>query len=202
MRILGLMKMRTVKVFGALMVMTASALVLPLQSLAAHSAAASAPRIAFGDGTISVGSYRIWGGDVLPTYAGAIRAFGTPSSCAFARSATDAIVRWRHLGITAEFTTLGAPPNGGDACSEPAAFELDHLVVTGKTITTREGLRVGDPAAKVGKLYPHALPHNSTWWMVIEKNVIGSTFLYPVVSATIDHGRVSSFVFKIGAEGD
>ena len=171
--------------------------------LCGGASASVSPTITFSPSQITIGSYRIWSRAPLPTYGRAIRAFGTASSCVLRRGQTnDATVKWVRKGITAEFTTLGVPPNGGDACSEPAAYQLDHLIVSSRSWRTAEGLRVGDPSSRIAALYPHALPHGSTWWIIVRKNVIGSSSLYPLVSATVRSGKIASLVFLIRAEGD
>jgi hypothetical protein len=151
--------------------------------------------------TITVGNYNVRGAAQLPTYAGAIRAFGTPQVCTLHQSNWSR-VRWTGLGLAAEFITYGVIPNGGDGCSAPAGVQLDNLVVSGSRWHTARGLHVGSTVLQLQRLYPKALPHGRRFWIVIGKNVIGTTSLYPIVSVTIRNGAVSSFIFQIGAEGD
>jgi hypothetical protein len=146
---------------------------------------------------------------VSPTYAGAIKAFGTPQSCALGGFSSKTPKQknfgrtvWRSLGVRAEFYTYGLTMGAGDACSAPSGVYLGTLWVTGPRWVTAKGLRIGDPIAKLQRLYPTALPHGDSFWLIIGKNVIGSTSLYPIFSATVANGRVTSFVFAIGAGGD
>jgi hypothetical protein len=158
---------------------------------------------------INVGGYRIYGGTVLPNYQGAIGVFGTPQMCVlrpFAPGQKPASnysrVRWTTLGLTAEFITYGVISDGGDACSKPRDVQLSTLTVTGTRWRTDLGLKVGDTAAQLQHLYPTALPHNNAYWIITRKSVVGSVATVPVFSVTIAHGRVTSFVFSIGAQGE
>jgi hypothetical protein len=158
--------------------------------------------------SIRVGGYQIMGG-ALPTYASGIRAFGSAQACvlrAFGKGGTPASnygrVEWRSLGLRADFITYGGLSDGGDACSEPGGVQLDTLWITGHSWRTVLGLRVGSTVATLQRLYPSALPHGNSFWLITGKNVIGSASLYPIFAATISHGRVASLVFRIDAEGD
>ena len=159
--------------------------------------------------SIEIGEYQALGGSRLPTYAKAIQAFGTPQSCVlrpFGKTGPPASnysrVIWRTLGVTADFITYGVIPNGGDACSAPSGVQLDTLRITSEKWRTSLGLRVGSTVATLQHLYSHALPHGHTFWLITGRNVVGTASLYPIFSATISHGHVSSLAFKIGAQGD
>jgi hypothetical protein len=187
-----------------------------LALVAGVTIAASAPAVASqsfviraSSHPISVGRYTIGiGVRNSPTYARAIKAFGAPQACALQKvgkqKPADNYGRatWRTLGLRMDFITYGGIPNGGDACSVPESVYLDTLWITGAQWSTLLGLRVGATVATLQRLYPKALPHGNSFWLITGKNVIGTELLYPIFSATISHGRVSSFVFRIGAEGD
>jgi hypothetical protein len=158
---------------------------------------------------ISIGGLRVYGGTVLPTYQGAITRFGTPQTCVlrpFSERQKPASnysrVRWTTLGLSAEFITYGLIPDGGDACSKPHSVQLSTVTVTGTRWQTDRGLKVGDTVARLQQLYPTALPHGHSFWIVTRKNVVGSVSTVPVFSATVAHGRVGGFVLSIGAQGD
>ncbi len=159
---------------------------------------------------ISVGGYRIYGaGAWTPTYQQAVDRFGAPQSCVLRPFAVGqkpasnySRVRWRSLGLQAEFITYGMISDGGDACSKPRDVQLSTLTATGTQWRTALGLRVGDTVARLQQLYPRALPHNNAFWIVTSKSVVGSVSTGPVFSVTIREGRVTSFVFSIGAQGD
>jgi hypothetical protein len=40
------------------------------------------------------------------------------------------------------------------------------------------------------------------FWLLTGRNVVGTVSLYPIFSATITNGHVSSLIFGIHAEGD
>jgi hypothetical protein len=158
---------------------------------------------------IKLGSYEILGSRLTasPSYRGAIRAFGAPDTCQLGterakRISNFSTVRWRALGLEMVFGSFGAPARGGDACSEPESFYLDNVRVTGSLWTTALGLRIGDPISKLKRLYPEALPHNGSWWVITAQSTIGVTNLFPRFAAAVAHGRVAAFVFQIRAEGD
>jgi hypothetical protein len=156
-----------------------------------------------------VGAYTIGTGIANePTYARAISAFGTPQTCVLQKVGSQkpadnyGRATWRTLGLRMDFITYAGIPNGGDACSVPESVYLDTLWITGSRWRTIRGLRVRATVATLQRLYPKALPHGNSFWLITGKNVIGTASLYPIFSATISHGRVSSFVLRIGAEGD
>lgn len=159
--------------------------------------------------SITVANWHIYGGSTLPTYASAIAHFGAPQSCTLqplspGQKPADnfARVRWLGAGIAATFITYGVIPAGGDACDQPAAVQLDAMALTARHWRTDRGLQVGDTVARLQQLYPRALPHNASFWIVTHKSVIGTSSIVPVFSSSIHDGRVSAFRFQIGAQGD
>jgi hypothetical protein len=179
---------------------------------AAIAAAPAHPVIRASQAKITLNGYPVWTRPpawVSPTYAGAIKAFGAPDSCRLGYPAGGiphlsnfSTVKWRELGLTMAFGSYGSSRRGGDACSEPGSFYLDNVRITGSTWTTGLGLKIGDPVSTLKRLYPTALPHNDSWWIVIAQNKVASTHLFPVFSATVVRGKIAAFVFQIGAEGD
>jgi hypothetical protein len=185
--------------------------------IAAACAASATPALAASQSLViraSASSIRVGNYQILdkshqqPTYARAIAAFGTPQSCVLQHWASGSVANnwgratWRTLGLRMDFLTYGMIPNGGDACSAPEGVYLDSLVITGKQWRTALGLRVGASVARLQHLYPRALPHGNSFWLITGKNMVGTESLYPVVAATIKNGHVSALVFRIGAEGD
>jgi len=86
-----------------------------------------------------------------------VASFGTEYTCSRKR------VRWPKRGIIAYFDYQGGP----NACTSGKAV----VVVVGKGWRTLRGLRVGQPAAAIQRLYSkaklaHALsrPHSRSWW--------------------------------------
>jgi hypothetical protein len=86
-----------------------------------------------------------------------VASFGTEYTCSRKQ------VRWQKRGVTAYFDYQGGP----NACTSGKAV----VVVVGKGWRTSRGLRVGQPAAAIHRLYAtaklaHALsrPHSHSWW--------------------------------------
>lgn len=182
---------------------------LATAGMAAYAQASTSLLIRANASGITVSGWRIYGGSALPSYAGAIAHLGVPQTCTLQRFGADqppaknySRARWVALGATATFITYGLIPDGGDACSKPASVQLDALTLTGSRWRTDRGLQIGDPLSRLQRLYPHALPHNGTFWIVTRHNVVGSESIVPVFSVTIRSGHVASFRFAIGAQGD
>lgn len=142
------------------------------------------------------------------SYAAAIEGLGTPDSCILGYrkglppARNFARIAWRSLGVRAVLATYGGFPNGGDACSEPRAVYADTVWITGKRWRTLLGLRVGDSATKLRRLYPKALPHGGSFWIVIRKSHFGDAHLEPLFRAEVRAGRVTAFVLWIQGAGD
>lgn len=147
--------------------------------------------------SIFVGSYYIWGPRAAPTYGGAITAFGPATTCRL--RATGSRATWPDLGIVADLATLGVLPPGSDACTA-TTIQLDRLTLRDRRWRTLLGLRVGDTVAKLKRLYPRALPHGTSLWIVPANSpAFGPRALF---GATIVRGRIRSFFFDIRAEGE
>jgi hypothetical protein len=186
--------------------------VLALTAAPPASARAAAPGqqalvISVSKQRISLADFVVRGG-AAPTYAAAIRAFGPPDLPCKLRKATNGAnlpnasrVVWRRLGLTIDFVTYGGF-RGGHACSEPGSVYVDGVVITSPRWRTVRGLRVGDPLSKLRRLYPTALPRRGSWQIVVDHSPIGTGGLHPVFAAKTQGGRVSSFLFSIGAARD
>jgi hypothetical protein len=151
-----------------------------------------------------------------PTLGAAAAAFGDPSSCRRIRLEDGAVVRWNALGVRILLATLGAIPGGASPCAYDR-MPIDNVRLTTRRWTTSLGLRVGDSAAKLRRLYPDATFHrrgrgeHSPWdsyWLVAMSSrcVFGdcSHRIRPVprLVATIRDGRVAFFVVPVGAQGE
>jgi len=152
---------------------------------------------------VDVGGYRIWGlsaGTQGPTYAAAIAVYGPATTCTFGYGKSDALVRWTSIGVTAEFATLGVFSKGGNACRSPREVYLDHLTVTDKRWWTLRDLRIGDPVTKVLRLYPGAVAHGDSYWLIVTRNpAVG---VRPLFAAAARRGHVTAFTFIIQAQGE
>jgi hypothetical protein len=139
-----------------------------------------------------------------PTLGGLKKVFGPWDDCTMRAWFSMAV--WRSLGFRVRLTSLGGTPPP-QFCTDPKVF-IDSVVVTGKRWHTAKGLRVGDTAAKFRRLYPSAHRHRNGWGLVevYERCVIGicpgAYWWKPQLTAVFSNGRVTSFVFPVGAQGE
>jgi hypothetical protein len=162
--------------------------VLLLAAGAASSGwAASAPLVVQGDS--AVGGLRIGRSGT----AAATARFG-PASTTRSRPPYECVRSWRRIGLTLSFLDL----SNGSACRSGA---LVTATITSRAAwRTALGLRVGDPVARVQRLYPRARFRRggSNWtgyWLITRHactEVGGSAF--PGLLARIRAGRVSAIV--------
>lgn len=93
---------------------------------------------------------------------------------------------WQGLGLTMEtYYSQGAL----DPCG-PAARHV-RTTATDRRWRTSKGLRVGDPAAKLRRLYPKAAHQGKGDWWLILRPFAGIEL--PGLSARVRNGRVVSF---------
>ncbi len=161
-------------------------------SLDASSTPAKPRLITVRAGSISVGPFRVWAPPARATLAAATAAFGPPTSCrALPRGKSR--LSWRDLGVKAQF--IGAP--SASACADPGRVYLQILTVDTDAWRTSQGLAVGDPLARLERLYPAAAPHPGGFWLLrIDRGTS-----HAVVSALVRSGRVAAFslAFRVGA---
>ncbi len=151
-----------------------------------------------------------------PTYSGAIKALGAPSSCHLVDSSPSHVTAfWRSLGVRMDLVTLGGVPSGKTGCTAPTSIQVSTVRVTGKQWFTSLKLRVGDPVTKLHRLYPRALVtkgvsgwYRKGYWLVTRRGAClgdcgGALYeTVPVLVAETSGGRVSSIVFVVGAQGE
>jgi hypothetical protein len=183
---------------------TPACIVVGLALVAAAAAVAGSSRVISASASrIDAGGYRIWDRGSRqrgPTYAQAIAAFGARGTCRLDYGKNDGVVRWSSLGVTAEFVTLGVLRPGSDACKSPRDVFLNHLIVASPAWVTLRGLRVGDPASKLLRLYLRARRHGSSYWLITDSNpAVG---IRPLFAADTRNGKVSSLIFTVQAEGE
>lgn len=132
-----------------------------------------------------------------PQLKNAEAAFGTPSSIR-KLDETDCRVVWRNRGLTMALLDLDQT---GDPCDK-GGFVVGTM--TGRAWHTATGLKVGDPLARLRRLYPSARQHlhegpNSGWWLVPRRSCPDTgANPYPGLLARTLGGRVSAFVLQIG----
>jgi len=85
----------------------------------------------------------------------AIGAFGRPSCNA--RGGKHVIARWISRGIRIDSRTDRVLPPGKTGCTTPSLAHISEIRLTDLRWTTSLGLRVGDSAAKLRRLYPRSL---------------------------------------------
>jgi hypothetical protein len=151
-----------------------------------------------------------------PSYGAAQDALGAASSCHVVQGGQmESIATWRSLGVTMRLSTLGLLPGGRTLCTSPAA-PIDSVRVSGRRWYTSKGLRVGDSVGRLRSLYPEAPYLARTWrpgWgpqyaLVTRRatclGVCGNQreVTVPVLSAAVRNGRVTAFLFSVGAEGE
>jgi hypothetical protein len=138
------------------------------------------------------------------TLAGAIKAFGSPSSKTQPfRSGCN--VTWAPYGLTIQFYNLG----GADPCA-PKGGLFSRAVMHGVRWRTGKGLRVGMQAARVRQVYPRAVWHSGLrgywptgWWLVTRGSPFGGgDTRYPGLLAETRNGRVVSLQVRFPAGGD
>lgn len=145
-----------------------------------------------------------------PTYRGAIRAFGEASRCRLVSGPTFVEASWRPLGLTILLVTFGGMPGGETGCTRPDLIRISSIHITGERWYTAAGLKVGQSGARVAQLYPRAIykRRERAWWLVHarERCVIGvcehEFETVPRLKAKMRQGRVASFVFPVGAQGE
>lgn len=131
-----------------------------------------------------------------PTLRAAIRAYGPTTS----RRGGGEIcrVRWARLGVRITFQNFG----GVDSCT-PRGGRAQKAVVSGdRPWRTGKGLRLGDGAGRLMRLYPDARRTSRGFRLVEAVLPFGQPRRYAVLGARVPSGRVRAFTLFIGAAGD
>jgi hypothetical protein len=170
--------------------------VLVLAAAAAPSASAHSFAVR---GDQKLGAYAVRADGSL---AGAIRAFGTPSSTR--RTGVSCLVVWSRHGLTVTFYNLG----GDNPCS-PAGGRFSRAILRGDHWLTTLGLRVGEPVSKLRRLYPRAPFRRgerhfwpSGYWLLTRTSPFGEGGGYPGLLAETARGRVVGYQVRFPAGGD
>jgi hypothetical protein len=175
------------------------ALALVLAACSASAALAATPRYTI-VADERIGSFRVKSDGTL---GGAIRAFGRPTTTK-ATSDNTCTATWRPIKLTYFAYNLG----GGDPCA-PQFGHFGRAIMRGPAWRTTKGLRVGDPVARVRRLYPRARLHRGQrffwpagYWLVERRNRFGTGGTYPGLIAEIRGGRVTGFHVRYQAGGE
>jgi hypothetical protein len=120
------------------------------------------------------------------TLAGALRAFGQPTSRKRNPRAAICAVNWRAHGMLIAFYSL----SGKNPCAGQTG-RFGSALLTGSRWRTARGLRIGAPAAVLKRRYPRAQPGRGPgWrWLLRRQSRIGSHGL----EARVERGRVTAF---------
>lgn len=136
------------------------------------------------------------------TLGGAMGAFGTPKL----RRTTDqsCVATWQRHALTIYLYNLG----GNDPCSRRYGFFL-RAIMRGDHWRTSKGLRLGDPVARLRRLYPNARFQRGTraywpagWWLVRRANRVALPGEYPGLLAEMRGGRVTAFHVRYSRGGE
>lgn len=119
------------------------------------------------------------------TVAEAVERFGEPESRNGAGNRDRCTLRWPSLGLTMETFEASSPER---ACGP----EGKHVSSTlrGERWETSEGLKIGDPTARLRELYPDAVQQGNLWWLTT-RQFAGLAF--PGLEARVANGNVVSF---------
>lgn len=140
---------------------------------------------------LQLGSFHTRGPQLLTT---AVDAFGAPSS-AKGIPGDECRAVWRDLGLVIAFLDL---ERSGRPCAKGSFLRATMI---GRAWHTATGLRIGDPVARLRRLFPHADLHrgdDAGWWLVTRHNCpeVGGE-AYAGLLARTSRGRVSAFVVRI-----
>jgi hypothetical protein len=152
-------------------------------------------------GDVKIGSFAVKANGTL---AGAIDAFGEPSSLRRRYRAQGCLATWRRHGLRIDFYNLA----GRDAC-EPAFGRFSRAILRGRTWQTTKRLKLGDSVSKLRRRYPAAGYHRgergfwpSGFWLVRRYSTYGEGSFYPGLLAETRAGTVVAFHVRYPAGGD
>jgi hypothetical protein len=132
-----------------------------------------------------------------PKLAAAIRAYGPTTS---RRGGGEVCrVRWANLGVNIRFQSFAGT---GSSCQPRIGLAQKAVVRGDRRWRTKEGLRLGDRAARITRLYPQARRTRRGFRLVEGILPFGRPVRYAVLGARLSDGRVSAFTTFIGAAGD
>ena len=136
--------------------------------------------------------------------AGAIRAFGEPSSRRSTFGTQACNVAWQRHGLTIAFYNLGL----GQAC-EPDAGRFGRAILRGEHWMTTKRLRVGESVTKLRRLYPTAKLEPGLrgfwptgYWLLPRYSRLGEGGFYPGLLANVRNGRIVEFQVRFAGGGD
>jgi hypothetical protein len=134
-----------------------------------------------------------------PSLPNAYRAFGRPTSAT--GSGNLRRVRWKDAGVSIVATTFGGCRRRTCATNE---LHVQSARVSGPRWQTAAGLRVGDPMARIGELYPTDPPADGSANVVVQDvpNPFGDGGDLAIVTAEVRGGVVKAFRVWVGGAGE
>jgi hypothetical protein len=151
-------------------------------------------------GDIAIGTYRVRADG---SFAGALEAFGEPTSRRHTHGRGSCRATWPQHGLTIDFYNLG----GEDACGPLGRFSTAFL--RGRHWMTSKKLSVGDSVRKLRRVYPSARLRRGLrgfiptgYWLVTRTTPIGTGGAYPGLLAETRAGRVVGLQLRYPAGGD
>ncbi len=136
---------------------------------------------------IRIGSFTAWSSSARGTYAQATSAFGEATSCRLA-AGKKSKATWSSIDLVMQFIVAK-----GSICSPAGSMLVQTLSVAGPAWKTANGLAVGDPVAKLLRLYPAAAAGSGS--DVLFK--IDRSTGHAQLSATVRGGKVAGFSLAV-----
>jgi hypothetical protein len=166
------------------------------------AASAAAPAHTFAiRGDVKIGAFAVKANGTL---AGAIDAFGQPTTLHRLYSGQACLASWRKHGLRIYFYNLG----GEDAC-EPRYGRFARAIARGPHWQTTRRLKIGDSVRRLVRLYRTASFQRgergfwpSGFWFVRRYSIYGEGSYYPGLLAETRAGTVVAFHVRYPAGGD
>jgi hypothetical protein len=137
--------------------------------------------------TVRIGSFTVWSPSARGTYSEANAAFGQATSCRLA-AGKKSKATWSSIGLAMQFIVAK-----GSICSPAGSMLVQTLTVAGPEWKLASGLAVGDPVAKLLRLYPAAAAAPGSDVLVRIDRSSGHAQL----SATVRSGKVTGFSLAV-----
>ncbi len=137
--------------------------------------------------TVRIGSFTVWSPSARGTYAQATASFGEATSCRLA-AGKKSKATWSSIGLAMQFIVAK-----GSICSPAGSMLVQTLAVAGPEWKLANGLAVGDPVAKLRRLYPSAAAGSGSDVLVRIDRSTGHAQL----SATVRGGKVTGFSLAV-----
>jgi hypothetical protein len=152
-------------------------------------------------GDVEIGAFAVKANGTL---AGAIDAFGQPTTLSRLYRGQTCLATWTKHGLRIDFYNLG----GHDAC-QPRHGRFARAIARGPHWQTTRRLKIGDSVRRLVRLYPTARLQRgergfwpSGFWLVRRYSIYGEGSYYPGLLAETRAGTVVAFHVRYPAGGD